>query len=262
MKLLKPIINRRTRLWAVSLMLGTLLLDIGFMEIQYLVPSTVRASDSNFEANPAAYSRMLARLVNQAGKPCDIIFIGASNTEYWQTEGGPVWDHYYVPRHPFNFGVAGDKTENVLWRFDHMNLNGLNPKVGVVFVGLNNLVSTPREVAMGVRAIAEKARTVFPGIKVLVVSLTPNGRNDADVVKANQILEGYADNKDVFYVDIYSHFPREGDSWKGLKPDRIHLTLEGYQIWADQMEPLLRHLLSPLPDEVSSAGANRVSGLH
>ena len=243
-------------------MIGTLLLDIGVLELRYLIPETVRPSDSNFTANPAGNGKVLVRLAEQTGQPCDVIFIGASNVEYWGTEGIDVWNHFYAPRHAFNFGVAGDKTENVLWRFDHMNLSGLKPKVGVVFIGLNNLTATPREVVMGVRAIAQKAQSVFPGIKILVVSLTPNGRNDAEVVKANAILQEYADDKNVFYIDIYSHFPKEGDNWKGLRSDHLHLTKEGYQIWAEQMEPLMEQLVAPLPPESSVSTINRTYGAH
>ena len=254
MKFLKPVANQRLRLLAATLMMGTILLDVAVLEIRYLIPDTVRPSEANFAANPASNGKVLMRLAEQQGKPCDVIFIGASNVEYWNTEGSAVWDRYYAPRHAFNFGVAGDRTENVLWRFDHMNLSGLRPKVGVIFIGLNNLVSTPREIALGVRAVAERTQSVFPGIKVLVVSLTPNGRDDADVVSANKILQTYADNKTVFYVDLYSHMPREGDNWKGLKPDHLHLTAEGYQIWAEQMEPLVQKFLSPLPPASPPSG--------
>ena len=240
---------------AMALMVGTLLLDMGVLEMRYLIPDTVRPSDTNFEANPSSNGKVLMRLADQWGKPCDVIFVGASNVEYWDTEGKPVWDQYYAPRHAFNFGVAGDKTENVLWRFDHMNLHGFKPKVGVVFIGLNNLEATPREVALGVQAIAEKCRDVFPGIKVLVVSLTPNGRNDAEVVKANELLRKYADDKTIFYIDLYSHLPPEGDGWKGLKADQLHFTEEGYQIWAEQMEPLMQQILSA-PTSDATAPAN------
>lgn len=107
---------------------------------------------------------------------------------------------------------------------------------------------------MGVKAIAKKTRTVFPGIKILVVSLTPNGRDDAAVVLANNILQDYADGKDIFYVDIYSHMPRQGDNWKGLRADHLHLTAEGYQMWAEQMEPLMQKILSPPSSAPSPSG--------
>jgi lysophospholipase L1-like esterase len=247
MKLLNPIRNQRLRLLAIALMIGTLLLDLGVLEIRYLVPNTVRASDSNFAANPSSNGKILINLAQQSGKPCDVIFIGASNVEYWNSEGRAVWDHYFAPRHAFNFGVGGDKTENVLWRLDHMPLSGLNPKVGVVFVGLNNFASTPREITMGLKAVVNRTKSTFPGIKVFLVSLTPNGRDNKAVEATNKMLRAYADNKTIFYVDLYSQLPPEADGWKGLRPDHLHLTAKGYQIWAEQMEPLMQRFLGPIP---------------
>src|SRR5262245_46322681 len=54
--------------------------------------------------------------------PCDVVFIGDSITQGW--EGGPpnggknVWEKYYGKRHCLNFGVGGDRTQHVLWRFE------------------------------------------------------------------------------------------------------------------------------------------------
>jgi lysophospholipase L1-like esterase len=38
-----------------------------------------------------------------------------------------------------------------------------------------------------------------------------------------------------------------GNSWKGLGPDRLHLTPEGYALWASEMEPLLSKLIADTP---------------
>jgi len=243
MKFLKHVTNQRLRLLAVALMIGTLTLDAGVLELRYLVPITVLPSDSNFINNPQSNGELLVRLSEARGKPCDMIFIGASNVEYWNTEGSAIWDKYYAPRNAFNFGVAGDKTENVLWRFDHMNLSGLKPKVAVIFIGLNNFTDTPHEIALGVEAVMKKTQETFPGIKVLLVSLTPNDRDNVTVEQANQLIRSYADNQTVFYIDIYSKMPREGDNWRGLKGDHLHMTEEGYKVWADEMEPTLHQIL-------------------
>lgn len=245
MKLLKHVTNQRLRLWAVALMVGTLVLDAGVLEMRYLIPNTVQPSDTNFVANPGSNGQVLVRLAQAAGKPCDVIFIGASNVEYWNTEGEEVWEKYYAPRHAFNFGVSGDKTENVLWRLDHMNLKDLlKPRAAVIYIGLNNFNSTARETALGVEAIATRTQEIYPGIKVLIVSLTPNFRSDDSVVQANKMMRDYARDKGIYYVDIYSKMPREGDNWKGIRPDHLHLSKEGYQIWAETMEPLLQEALS------------------
>jgi len=176
MKLLKHVSNPRLRLWAMALMVGTLTLDAGVLEMNYLVPTTVRPSDSNFVNNPESNGEVLVHLAEERGKPCDIIFIGASNMEYWSTVGRPVWDKYYAPRNAFDFGVAGDTTENVLWRFDHMNIKALKPKVAVIFIGINNYTATPHELALGVKAIVKKTQATFPGIRVLMVSIRSVGQ--------------------------------------------------------------------------------------
>ena len=268
MNLLPQAAKQRLRILAAALMIGTMLVDAGAFDIHFFLPSSARASDSNFVANPGAYGAMLTRLADEAGKQCDIIFIGASNVEYWTSEGKPVWDHYYAPRHAFNFGVGGDKTENVLWRFDHINLSGMKPKVAVVFVGLNNFESSPKDLATGIKAVVKRTLATFPGSKVILVSLTPNGRDNDQCVQTNAILRKYANNTDIYYVDIYSKMPREGDSWKGLKPDRLHFTEDTYRMWAKQMEPLIQRFLGPLPsgstgspDEVPIAESKPKSNL-
>jgi hypothetical protein len=94
MPLLKPLTNQRLRLFAVALMVGTLTLDAVTLELHYLIPDSVQPSDSNFKNNPAGNGEVLMRLSVQKGKATDLIFIGASNVEYLNTEGSAVWDKY------------------------------------------------------------------------------------------------------------------------------------------------------------------------
>ncbi len=151
--------------------------DAGVLAWRHFVPDSVRPERCGiWRRTRAGYGALLTRLAAQSGKPCDVIFIGASNIEGFGTEGRAAWERYYAPRHAFNFGVAGDKTQDVLWRFDHLQLGRLQPKVAVVFVGLNNLPASPRDVAMGIERVTERTRAAFPGIKVMLVSLTRTRR--------------------------------------------------------------------------------------
>ncbi len=70
----------------------------------------------------------------------------------------------------------------------------------------------------------------------------------------NRLLRAYADNRTTFYVDLYSRMPREGDNWKGLGPDHYHLTAQGYQTWAEQMEPLMQRCLATTQSQLAQAG--------
>ncbi len=236
-------VSKRIRILGCTLLMGTLMLDVVVVELQWLHPATVRPSDANFLNNPSGNGEVLVRLAEKKGQPCDLIFIGASNVAFWAKEGHAVWDKYYAPRNAFNFGVAGDKTEDVLWRLEHSNLKSIAPKAAVLFIGLNNFSDTPRDIAAGVKAVMKKTNSVFPGIKFLIVSITPSLRATQTVLKANKILKGYADDKTIFYIDLYSQMPQQGDNWKGLKPDHLHFTAEGYEMWAEQMEPVLQKIL-------------------
>jgi len=248
--------NQRLRLLTLALLVGTLMLDIGVVELHLFAPATTQASDANFINNPAGNGAVLMRVADARTEDCQMIFIGASNVEFWGTEGLPVWNKYYAPRHALNFGVAGDRTEDVLWRLDHVNLSFVHPKVAVIFLGLNNITNTPRDTATGLRAVMKKAQSLFPGVKTLLVSLTPNQRDDKVVVETNKILRDYADNQTIFYIDLYSQLPREANGWKGLRSDQLHLTAEGYQTWADVMEPVLQTLLPEKTDPLAKAASS------
>jgi lysophospholipase L1-like esterase len=59
----------------------------------------------------------------------DLIFIGDSITQRWEQDGRHVWDKYYRPRNAVNLGIDGDRTQQVLWRLDHGNIDGISPKL-------------------------------------------------------------------------------------------------------------------------------------
>ena len=48
----------------------------------------------------------------------DIEFIGDSITQGWEGAGKNVWAEFYGKRKVINFGVGGDRTQHVLWRFE------------------------------------------------------------------------------------------------------------------------------------------------
>ena len=79
-------------------------------------------------------------LVNQTikyGEKVEIVFIGDSITEGWKYNGSAVWNKYFAPRLAFNYGIGGDRTENLLWRIEHKELDGLKPKVVVLMIGIS-----------------------------------------------------------------------------------------------------------------------------
>jgi lysophospholipase L1-like esterase len=184
----------------------------------------------------------------------DLIFIGDSITQGWEYTGKKTWERYYAKRNAANLGVSGDKTQNVLWRLDHGNLDGISPKLAVIMIGTNNAghkpSPSPEDIADGVKAIVDRLRTKLPETKILLLGIFPRGANDQDPVrqitmKVNQILAKWDDGKTLFYLDIGPKFLNsDGSPNKNIRAaDSLHLEPEGYDTWAEAIEPMVSKLL-------------------
>ncbi|MFZ1074290.1 MAG: platelet-activating factor acetylhydrolase IB subunit [Verrucomicrobiia bacterium] len=188
----------------------------------------------------------------------DILFMGDSITDGWRGgRGSNIWNKYYAPRHAANFGISGDRTQHVLWRIDHGELDGVHPKVVVLMIGTNNTGKendrkTPRntvpEVAEGVEAVVNDIRARLPDSKILLLAIFPRGTlNDpqrAQVALINTLIAKLDDGKTVKFLDIGPKFLEfDGTLPRNVMPDLLHPNAKGYQIWADAMEPTLDEML-------------------
>ena len=82
-----------------------------------------------------------------------------------------IWETSFCLMHSLNFGIAGDRTENVLWRLKNGELDNLSPKVIVVSAGQSNQGDSPEEIAEGVKEICSVIRSKQPqAFLVLLVS--------------------------------------------------------------------------------------------
>ena len=85
---------------------------------------------------PSPYPSKLERLnwINQAVKSSrySILFFGDSLTEGWDAA---VWERSLASRGALNAGVSGDRTDHLLWRLQHGNLAGPEPRAVVLLIG-------------------------------------------------------------------------------------------------------------------------------
>ncbi|ULA63273.1 MAG: Putative Lipolytic enzyme, GDSL family [Nitrospira sp.] len=182
----------------------------------------------------------------------DLLMIGDSITQGWNDEGRRVWERYYAYRRAVNLGFNSDRTEQVLWRLEHGEIDGIHPKVAVIMIGTNNSGSRndpPEETAAGVQAIVTLLRAKLSGIKILLLGIFPRSATAADSLRLvnsriNDRLHGFADGRHVFYLDLSQVFlNHDGRLKRDLMPDLLHPNEQGYQVWADRMEPQLKTLL-------------------
>ncbi len=191
----------------------------------------------------------------------EILFMGDSITDFWQvnsvTRGGkPVWEKNYVPLHAADFGISADRTQHVLWRMAHGELDGLAPKLVVLMIGTNNTGLerdnvTPRntaaQAAEGVKAVVREFRTRLPQTKILLLAVFPRADNKispTQIPAINAAIAKLDDGKNVRFLDIGPKFLNaKGELTKEIMPDLLHPGQHGYEIWADAMRPLLTEML-------------------
>jgi len=187
----------------------------------------------------------------------DILFLGDSITDGWRNRGANIWNQKYAPRHAANFGIGGDRTQHVLWRIDHGELDGIHPKVVVLMIGTNNTgkerdhqtpCNSVPEAAEGVQAVVNAIRARLPDSKILLLAIFPRGTLDdpqrAQVALINTLIAKLDDGKTVKFLDIGSKFlAADGTLPQSVMPDLLHPDAKGYQIWADAMEPALDEML-------------------
>jgi lysophospholipase L1-like esterase len=212
--------------------------------------------------------KLLNQRASEAGSKAELIFLGDSITEGWEGAGKEVWAQYYARRNAVNLGIGGDRTQHVLWRLDHGNIDGLKPKAAVVMIGTNNSNgedNTPGQIVDGVRAIVQKLRQKLPETKVLLVAIFPRNENFSPqrgkILQVNQVLRKLADNQDVYWVDFGHRFVNEdGLIPTELMPDYLHLTRRGYEIWAEAMERRISSILGDDPVRPMSAAVRALAG--
>ncbi len=134
-----------------------------------------------------------------------------------------------------------------------------------MMIGTNNSGdNTAEEIADGSKAIVAKLRQKLPTTKILMLAIFPRG-DKADPkreknAKASEIASKVADGKMVHYLDIGQKFQQpDGSLSKEIMPDALHLSAEGYKIWAESIEPKVAELLGEKEPD-GSAEKSRPSG--
>jgi lysophospholipase L1-like esterase len=179
-----------------------------------------------------------------------VIFIGDSITQGWEGAGKKVWADSFTKYKPVNLGIGGEQTTHVLWRItEGKELEPINPKLAVIMIGTNNMGGhTPEQIAGGVKKIVETLQEKKPDMKILLLGIFPRSAKADDKIRVkvndtNKLLSKLGDNKKVFYKDIGNKFlTADGTLERKIMPDLLHLSPEGYQIWADAIKDDLEKL--------------------
>lgn len=180
-----------------------------------------------------------------------MVFLGDSITQGWESDGRRVWEQFYSKRFAVNFGMNRDTTENLLWRIQQGTLRGMYPHLLVLLVGVNNASqgTSPQEIADGVEAVLQGIRLALPHTTVLVLGIFPSGEQPdhprrVKTREANMLMRGMVDRHKSVFLDIADVFLEEdGTISSEIMPDFLHLSHQGYRLWAEAIESTVQRVL-------------------
>lgn len=256
------------------LILGLLFYCVAFTKAQQLQPDST-ASYVNTAIIPVPkleedsynwwdrHAEVLA--IKDSIKP-QILLIGDSITHFWggspqrkypngelRAPNGPEsWNKLFSRYRVLNIGFGWDRTQNVLWRLDHGEIDGINPRLVVINIGTNNTSLTPAarrntapEIVDGIMAIYARVRIKIPNAKIVVMALFPRESDPGNprrilINRVNGQLKVLADHQNINLINIGSEMLNpDGTFLPGMMLDFTHPTDRGYQVWADALKPFI-----------------------
>jgi lysophospholipase L1-like esterase len=240
----------------------------GFMLIAVARGQTASADQAaprKDENSRIAHEQLLAK--RKQGR-IDVYFEGDSITRRWGATDYPQllehWNKTFFGWNAADFGWGADKVENILWRLENGELDDVNPKVIVLLAGTNNIGNkVPKEgideaaanVTRGLEAVVRVMQAKAPAAVIVLMGIFP--RNDGmavlpEIDKINRNLAGMADGRKILYLNINDKLAdADGKLFPGMmnERDKLHPILNGYQVWADALKPVLIKLLGPPASE-------------
>jgi lysophospholipase L1-like esterase len=184
--------------------------------------------------------------------PVDLLFVGDSITDAWRRDPQKkLFDERWGKHNPLNIGIGGDRTQNVLWRLENGEVDGIKPKVVVLMIGTNNIGNgdSPQDTAAGVTCVVKTLREKLPDSKILLLGVFPRGAKSDDPFRAqiktiNDTIAKLDDGQHVKYLDIGPKFlTDEGALTPQIMPDALHPNEKGYHVWAEAIGPAVDEMM-------------------
>jgi beta-glucosidase len=174
----------------------------------------------NGDPNCWQQKRHAEKMAAVKGGGAKVVFIGDSITHFWESKGKAQQQKYFSEGDwkMLDLGTSGDRTEHVLWRLDHGELDGYEAKCILLMIGTNNsghfkkfADETPMDTILGIRDILKKIRAKQPKAKVVLTAIFPRGASENDPYRlrndaVNREIRRYCDGKDVFCCDFSHRF--------------------------------------------------------
>jgi D-alanyl-D-alanine carboxypeptidase/D-alanyl-D-alanine-endopeptidase (penicillin-binding protein 4) len=182
-----------------------------------------------------------------------VVLLGDSLTERFPTQD-------LLPNLPvINRGIGGDKIggSSYLGIRDRLpvSVTSWDPAVVVLLVGTNDIMFARTDfgnMQRNYRMLVEEIKLGSPRARLVLVTLPPGRgqfqRYNFEVVEFNRFIRGLAHEEGLTVVDLYDLVKDDqGELTKHLTNDNLHLSEDGYRIYARALRPILRSSLKQSP---------------
>ncbi len=171
------------------------------------------------------------------------LFIGDSLVEFFN------WQNRFPDQQVINFGQAGETAEGLAARLPGIIRRHEAPDLIMIMTGTNNIAMEDYGFLFTYEKIIEQLQDACPGATIVMVSLLPIELfwlGDA-VPRVNKKLKEISQNLAVHYLDLYPLFLGRDSKQNPacFEPDSVHLSLQGYEVWADALEEFLIEIQPP-----------------
>src|SRR6185295_283672 len=257
-------VRKTVLLKTVLLILAGMALTLGALALgaQSSVPADqpVSRTDQN---SLTAHAQLLEK-AKQGG--IDIYFEGDSITRRWGATDYPDflahWKQNFFGWNAADFGWGADTIQNILWRLNNGELDGVYPKIIVLLAGTNNVGRTVpaggagaedamvADISRGLKATLDILAKKAPNATIIATAIFPRNDNIAVMPIINKInanLARMADGRKVRYLNVNDKLAdKDGKLFAGMmNADNLHPAIQGYQVWADALKPIFTELLGP-----------------
>ncbi len=191
----------------------------------------------------------------QLGSPLEhekrVVFMGNSITQGWSV----LFPEFFEGKPYINRGISGQTTPQMLIRF-RADVIALEPKVVLILAGINDIAGNtgPSDVTMitnNIMSMAELAKN--NNIHVIISSILPakdfswkpEMNPPPKILAVNTIIEKFANDNGMIYLDYYSSMVDEDNALKKeYGSDGVHPNKEGYQVMSLLAEDAINGILN------------------
>ena len=121
-----------------------------------------------------------------------------------------------------------------------------------MLIGTNNIgkfrYEQPEWVFRGIKKIVDTIQSRLPKAAIVLHAIFPRNASNSDerkrVTDVNERIAKLADGKQIMFPNFGPAFLQpDGEISPDVMPDGLHLTAKGYEIWYQQLEPVLSKLI-------------------